>query len=108
VDEDGFQIVGRKDPFEIWRGTLKESSTDKEQKEQEQLKDGEEPQLLTLENVLIKAEARITSLSYAERDILVEFWTEEILDQARDRLFYSLDESEKNRKLLGMLHDEVG
>ena len=92
-DDDGFEAVGRP-PFDIWL-------TDKASAPPRANQPG------SLEYLLAIASQNPHSLTSNERTRLVEHWTWEVSATIIDELFETVDATEKSRKQLSAIHDDV-
>ena len=98
-DEDGFERVG-KPLFDAW---LPPNSSDGTATQ-----DGEIRLTATLINhVLQKAAVSVHSLSQQEKHMLIDFWRQEIYDNALDDLYESVKITDSAYGQLTNIHDEV-
>lgn len=98
VNEDGFTMVG-KEPFDIW--TSGKSPIPLEHL-QSTCSSSE-----SIEQVLARATRSVHSVSLRDRQRLVEFWAEEIRDDATNDLFESVKEASLLHQQLTNVHDDV-
>lgn len=98
-DEDGFERVG-KPLFDAWLPSNSGDGTFTE--------NGEISPAATLINqVLQKAAVNVNSLSQQEKQMLVDFWCQDIYDNALDDLYERVKSTDSAHKQLADIHDEV-
>lgn len=99
VDSEEFTVIGRH-PFDIWmHGGVRNDSS------------GAQPgtALETPEttNVIRKAAKDVNSLSYTERRMLVELWTDELQRKTSEEFFDLINDAENIRRNLTYVHEEI-
>lgn len=99
VDEDDFKRVG-KPLFDAW---LHSNSSDGTLTGNGVIR----PAATSINHILQKAAVDVHSLSQHERQMLVNFWCQEIHDNALDDLYESLKTTDSAHKQLVDIHDEV-
>lgn len=101
LDEDGFEVVGDRDPINLWlKGYTRHSS---------RVEDGGGPaeQETDFDALICRADANIHSLSQPERQALAAYWMEQLRENAGSRLFDYTDRAEQLRRDINAVHDEV-
>ncbi|KIW22051.1 uncharacterized protein PV07_12556 [Cladophialophora immunda] len=101
IDEDGFQAV-RPHPFERWAPPGKSFTRPGTMNEANFLVGDQQ-----LDAVLQKAQTNVYSLLPQERRMLVEFWSQEIHDDALDDLFEKVKRTDFTQRQLTNIYDEV-
>jgi hypothetical protein len=98
TDDDDFIVVGRQ-PFDIWMtGSVRDTSDTLA---------GEGPETLDIDDVILKANKDVHSLSYAQRRILIDKWTGEIEHDASEQFFELIKDVENVQRDLTNVHNEV-
>ncbi|KAH9881756.1 hypothetical protein J1614_000927 [Plenodomus biglobosus] len=98
TNDGGFTVVGRH-PFDIWMtGSVRDTFDTLA---------GETPETLDIDDVILKASHDVHSLSYAQRRILIDKWTEEIMHDASEQFFELIKDVENVQHDLTNVHEEV-
>ncbi|KAM5490751.1 hypothetical protein McaMca56_007903 [Microsporum canis] len=97
-DEDGYETMG-KDPFDIWgKGSTPQQFRERFSSDEDTI----------IRESLIRANTEsIFNLAVRERQLLIEFWMQELHEINTDQLFELVDDSHKHYEHLGGIHDEV-
>ncbi|KAI9765228.1 MAG: hypothetical protein M1840_007720 [Geoglossum simile] len=96
IGSDGFTKVSKGEPFEAWMtGKIEMAEEDP----------GSPPREINM--ILEDANIDVYDLPQSERDILVEHWAQEAIDENLDALAYHLEENEERSRGQGKIHDEV-
>ncbi|OAL52703.1 hypothetical protein IQ07DRAFT_535610 [Pyrenochaeta sp. DS3sAY3a] len=98
TDEDGFKVVGRH-PFDIW---MTKSVHDTPVTLPEMA-----PEMVNIDDIILQASRDVQSLSYVQRRILIDKWTEEITHQASEEFFEVIKDVEDVQHDLTNVHEEV-
>ncbi|KIW10744.1 hypothetical protein PV08_10043 [Exophiala spinifera] len=100
VDEEGFKAAGRH-PFEQWAPSAKSVIG---------AKTVDDPSAMAvdqLDTLVQKAENNVHSLSLIERRILLQFWSQQVHEEALDNVFERVKEADSIQRHLTNIHDEV-
>lgn len=97
-DEDNYELVG-KDPFDIWgKGSTPQQFRERFSSDEDTI----------IRESLIRATTEsIFNLAVRERQLLIEFWMQELHEINTDQLFELVDDSHKHYEHLDGIHDEV-
>ena len=99
VDGDGFVVVGRH-PFDIWvAGGVSDDPYVAQA--------GTTSTSLDSARIIQKAETNVESLSYAERHMLLELWTQECQQDATEQFFEITKDAENTQRDLTNVHEEI-
>ena len=95
IDTAGFELVGRLEPFDLWRtgqgedlGKLNDCAG-------------------TINNILWKANRKIYDLSMSDRQTLLNYWLQQMRDKLMDGVFDAVQETENLKQSVAQIHDEV-
>jgi AAA domain len=99
VDGDGFTVVGRH-PFDIW---IAGGASDNPSVAQP----GRASTTSGLASIMQKAVRNIQSLSYAERRMLIELWTQELQRDTAEEFFEIIKDAEDTQRDLTNVHKEI-
>lgn len=98
TNDDDFTVVGRH-PFDIWMtGSVRNISDTLA---------GEAPETPDINDLILRANQDVHSLSYAHRRILIDKWTEEIVHDASEQFFELIKDVENEQRVLTNVHEEV-
>ena len=94
-DREGFELVSKIEPFDLWK-----------------IGQGEDHGKLvdcagTMKNILKKANRKIYDLSISDRQTLLKYWLHEMHVELMDDVFEAVRETEKIKKQIAQVHDEV-
>ena len=99
VDDDGFTFVGRH-PFDSW---VAGGASDDRSVAQPRTAST----TLDAASIIQKAVRNIQSLSYAERRMLIELWTQDLQRDATEEFFEIIKDAEETQRSLTNIHKEI-
>lgn len=98
TDEDGFTVAGRH-PFDFWMaGTVRETLDTAA---------ANAPEISNIADLILQANENAQSLSYTQRRMLIDRWTDEIIQDASEQFFELIEDVENIRRNLSNVHEEI-